>query len=506
MSAEDVRRGLRCYRHTLGPVARVLLLGMGVVAALASAALCYVTQISTQSLLVLVLTFVLLLTLARHLNAFWLLAVAMAFYTFVPSFSSFGLPCMTIWLLITLVVFALKAPTTFLRALKITPWWIFIFFAVGFFFAMQDAYVLAPQDHHTQNTLTLDVTFFICYVVSIFLLPTFYSLTIPDLAQRPFFQTLFAILPLGYLMLIASFGTPSTMISETGWVYKYRFFDYEITNNRTQISFMLSICVTTFIAMALTMLSRRTAMLLLLLALLALAVQYISGGRAGLLFLLLTWIIVGVIRFQTHIRLRNTAILVCMLVVFVVLALVKYGDTIGTVFTTRWSGLGESTFRDTSREERWMSALQQVAHRPFGVGWTTHAVDIDDNIAHNDYLAYSISYGVLGGLGYLLLVMMIILRSYAIIRRTGPNVQRRLGTITFAVSVCLLLNSMTDHLIGDLSRFIIVWSIIALGLFDPHSAAHNVVLSRHGSFMENSAFEIPNTPGSSLGSAGEKGT
>lgn len=116
---------------------------------------------------------------------------------------------------------------------------------------------------------------------------------------------------------------------------------------------------------------------------------------------------------------------------------------------------------DTDRFVLWGRAVDQITRYPEGVGLSLQAGDRVKTYIHNDYLTYAVSYGILGGLGYMLLIAGLLI--------SFSNVNKRLINDPHAMAVylaglgaivTLTINGITDHSNENRWYFNVIWSII----------------------------------------------
>lgn len=119
------------------------------------------------------------------------------------------------------------------------------------------------------------------------------------------------------------------------------------------------------------------------------------------------------------------------------------------------------TEADTDRLTLWSRAMDTFLQHPEGVGFTLSVGKIEKTFIHNEYLVYAVSYGLICGLAYILLVAKLLLLFY----KKGKNLfddpyvnaiyLAGLGTI-----VAIALNTISDHLSANRWYFNVSWSII----------------------------------------------
>lgn len=107
---------------------------------------------------------------------------------------------------------------------------------------------------------------------------------------------------------------------------------------------------------------------------------------------------------------------------------------------------------------------------PEGVGMTLMVGERVKTYVHNDYLGYTVSYGICGGLAYLLLMIMLLV-SFFRVRKSAIRDSSALAVYLAGVGVivALALNSITDTISNNRWYFNAIWSIIWYCYFCSHS-------------------------------------
>ncbi|WP_242392045.1 O-antigen ligase family protein [Anaeromyxobacter oryzisoli] len=118
------------------------------------------------------------------------------------------------------------------------------------------------------------------------------------------------------------------------------------------------------------------------------------------------------------------------------------------------AGIGAS-----DRTERWSLAASYALANPTGVGWSLYVEPIG-TYPHNDFLAYSIGYGLLAGAVYLFVVCRLWWRFAWGPRKAWDRSRFALGLAGLGAVSVLLVNSMSDHLTANRWYFNVVWSVI----------------------------------------------
>jgi len=116
---------------------------------------------------------------------------------------------------------------------------------------------------------------------------------------------------------------------------------------------------------------------------------------------------------------------------------------------------------NTDRFFLWSRAIEYFFEHPEGVGLTLTVGDKVKSNPHNDYLAFAVSYGLIGGLAYPVLIIGLLMYWYK--NRNMIIEDNNALAITLAgqgVIVAFFLNSMTDNIIANRWYFNVIWSLI----------------------------------------------
>ena len=121
---------------------------------------------------------------------------------------------------------------------------------------------------------------------------------------------------------------------------------------------------------------------------------------------------------------------------------------------------------DQDRFMLWGQAVKQILDHPEGVGWTVTVGDRVKTVIHNEYLGYTVSYGVTGGLAYASLVAGLVIYFLQCRKRRTEDVSARAIYLAgLGVVVALAVNSMADHIASNRWYFNTIWSIIWYSYF-----------------------------------------
>jgi len=121
---------------------------------------------------------------------------------------------------------------------------------------------------------------------------------------------------------------------------------------------------------------------------------------------------------------------------------------------------------DTDRFVLWARAMDYFFEHPEGVGLTFTVGDKVKSNPHNDYITYAVSYGLMGGLAYLSLVLGLLIHFFK--RRKNISVDHNALAIYlagFGAIISLAVNSMTDHIGDNRWYFNLIWSLIWYSYF-----------------------------------------
>ena len=122
--------------------------------------------------------------------------------------------------------------------------------------------------------------------------------------------------------------------------------------------------------------------------------------------------------------------------------------------------------RNDDRLHLWVRAVESLWTHPEGVGWTMLAGDRVRSYIHNDYLVYAVSYGIIGGWAYVI-VVGILLVSFLRLRKKvlGDRWLVCIYLAGFGALVAVAANSMTDHMNSNRWYFNVIWSLIWYSYF-----------------------------------------
>ncbi|TWJ19060.1 O-antigen ligase family protein [Geobacter argillaceus] len=132
--------------------------------------------------------------------------------------------------------------------------------------------------------------------------------------------------------------------------------------------------------------------------------------------------------------------------------------------------------KDTDRLGLWERAIEYYVEQPLGVGFTFTVGDSVKTVIHNDYLAYTVSYSVMGGLAYTLLVAGLLVSFFQ--RRKNMIDDPSALAVYLAglgVIVAAALNSITDHMAENRWYFNLIWSVIWYSYFCSRAAQREKV-------------------------------
>lgn len=130
--------------------------------------------------------------------------------------------------------------------------------------------------------------------------------------------------------------------------------------------------------------------------------------------------------------------------------------------------------KDTDRLALWLNGINYYVEHPTGVGFTLAAGDKVKLFVHNDYIAYTMSYSILGGFAYLGLIIGALI-SFVKKRGRLPDDPYALATFLagHGVIIVIALNSMTDHMTESRWYFNLIWSIVWYSYFCSRAPLEN---------------------------------
>jgi O-antigen ligase len=118
------------------------------------------------------------------------------------------------------------------------------------------------------------------------------------------------------------------------------------------------------------------------------------------------------------------------------------------------------------RFELWGRAFDYYLEHPTGVGLTLTVGDRVKTVIHNDYLAYTVSYSVMGGLAYTALVAGLLISFFQSRKKISKD-PSALAVYLAGLSVIIVVavNSMTDHMTVNRWYFNVIWSMVWYSYF-----------------------------------------
>ena len=169
------------------------------------------------------------------------------------------------------------------------------------------------------------------------------------------------------------------------------------------------------------------------------------------------------------IQLRKVSIIkaVTSLVVIVCVLILAYGlspESTKTYLGKRYEH--RVVKANTDRFVLWGRALDQISQHPEGVGLTLAAGEKVKSNVHNEYLVYTVSYGLIGGLGYTFLVVALLISFF---RKRKNSIESPAALAVYlaglGVIVAVAINFITDHLNANRWYFNVIWSLIWYSYF-----------------------------------------
>jgi hypothetical protein len=293
----------------------------------------------------------------------------------------------------------------------------------------------------------------------ILLVPMFFSYTLRTAEERLHSIILLICLSLAVMALLFFASDRGSVDEQTGWTdtYETRYSTVDVV--RTQQGIIFSMCAAIALPLAILLGEDARSFVLYPAAMTALCLLLRCGARGGMIFAFVTFVIFVFLRSEGTSRRRKVLVLVGITVMAIIGFCVLCPDAARNVLESRWKALRND--RDGLRIERWQSGLRQFVREPLGVGWTLENSE-DGHMSHNDFLAFGMSYGIPGFVGYILAVVSAIRRGYKDSKLQG--IWGIVGTSAFLAATCLALNSMTDHLTACIPRYQTAWFLIAIGI------------------------------------------
>jgi hypothetical protein len=133
----------------------------------------------------------------------------------------------------------------------------------------------------------------------------------------------------------------------------------------------------------------------------------------------------------------------------------------------------------------WGRAVEQILDHPEGVGWTVSVGKRIKTVIHNEYLGYTVSYGIFGGLAYASLVLGLLLFFVQVPKNAiNDPAAHAIQLAGLGVIVALAVNSMTDHIASNRWYFNTIWSLIWYSYFCSRAAQTGI--GWHGMINETS--------------------
>jgi O-antigen ligase len=132
---------------------------------------------------------------------------------------------------------------------------------------------------------------------------------------------------------------------------------------------------------------------------------------------------------------------------------------------------------DKDRLELWRYAMDSYLQNPLGVGFTLFVGGGNSKtFIHNDYLAYTVSYSVMGGVAYTSLIVGLM---YSFIRRRKSLIDDPSALAVYlaglGVIVVVAVNSITDNMLSSRWNFNLIWSLIWYSYFCSRAARKETI-------------------------------
>lgn len=133
---------------------------------------------------------------------------------------------------------------------------------------------------------------------------------------------------------------------------------------------------------------------------------------------------------------------------------------------------------DKDRVDLWLNGIEYYFDHPLGVGFTLKVGDKIKTVIHNDYIAYTVSYSLLGGLAYTSLVVGLLISFFQVRKvRTDDPAVLAVYLAGLGVIVVVALNSVTDHMTENRWYFNLIWSVIWYCYFCSRGAQREIEMN-----------------------------
>lgn len=396
----------------------------------------------------------------------WTLAIYPIFLSLLPENSIVGITFPVLWMLgvIFLEISTIKDENDkedILRSIKPV---VLLIFIVGFFLSMVNTFYGVHSEIGGSVARSI-VTFLNIYGI-LFVGPFFFSLVVDEPKKRIALIILAITIALSFYAIILRFGQPLAFkfTEETGFGAIYVFFGWEISLIRTSLCILLSVCAASAFSMLMKIRSFIASVYLAIIFVANVFIIIWSGARGATISLALTVIIVAVGNRKDIVKKAGQILFVC-LAAYILVA--SFSNIATIIWETRWADLLGSGISNEQRPLMWMDSINQIIREPFGIGWTSSFLEGSQTksvSAHNDFLALGMSYGAFGGLAYLLIVLNSIWMGFQQTKKSTTHYESILGEVAFAAALCLALNSLTDTISANITRFYLCWFIISIGI------------------------------------------
>lgn len=387
-----------------------------------------------------------------------------------PTVTCFG--CCSAWIIWSILFSQLERPRAIcpnsIRKILLCP--VSILFCVGALLAYVNACSanLSPMSSDVIGThyFTLQqFRYFGSYLIPILLSPLFFAWTLPNstYAVRAIQLTMLVIV--GYIGAILLCGTPDLRhAGNAGWYEIYTFLGQPISMVRTQVGPLLALCSLSAFTIILNVPKLSNAIFSALILPFSVSILAWCGSRTGMLIT----VIIAVVLLVAHFVRRQTIQRSLLLIVFVSIVATTlthaFPDVVEMTYRNRWdarTATGLSLNGD--RAEHWLSGLSTLAEEPFGRGWnlviyTNGAVDF----AHNDYLSFAIGYGFIGGIAYLLSILLALKYNFFHINHLDGNA-RAVAMTSLVTAFGLGIASFFDIPSANITRYTLCWFLVSIG-------------------------------------------
>jgi hypothetical protein len=146
--------------------------------------------------------------------------------------------------------------------------------------------------------------------------------------------------------------------------------------------------------------------------------------------------------------------------------------------------------KEQDRFEMWVRGVNYYLEHPGGVGFTLSVGEREKTVIHNDYLAYMVSYSIMGGLAYTGLIAGLLTSFFRMRKRILDDPSAfAIYLAGSGVIVAAAVNSMTDHMSANRWYFNVIWSVIWYSYFCSRSVQREAFPEETG--YETGLYMVP---------------